>query len=61
MLLALLATLGDEELQVAAAGVLAALGCPFFSIRQGDGRLWIGEETGAVKDGASLVRVRRAA
>ncbi|MER6103750.1 TauD/TfdA family dioxygenase [Streptomyces sp. NPDC001832] len=53
-LLALPATLGDEELQVAAAGVLAALGRPFFSIRQGDGRLWIGEETSSAKDRASF-------
>ncbi|WP_331735873.1 TauD/TfdA family dioxygenase [Streptomyces sp. NBC_00057] len=54
VLLALPATLGDEELQVAAAGVLAALGRPFFSIRQGDGRLWIGEETSSAKDRASF-------
>ncbi|MFF3129603.1 TauD/TfdA family dioxygenase [Streptomyces sp. NPDC057908] len=54
VLLAPPATLGDEELQVAAAGVLAALGYLFFSIRQGDGRLWIGEETSSAKDGASF-------
>ncbi|MFF9593825.1 TauD/TfdA family dioxygenase [Streptomyces sp. NPDC014646] len=53
-LLALPASLGNEELQVAAAGVLAAVGCPFYSIRQGDGRLWIGEETTAAKDAASF-------
>ncbi|MGW1189239.1 TauD/TfdA family dioxygenase [Streptomyces sp. NPDC002559] len=52
--MALPATLGDEELQAAAAGVLAALGRPFFSIRQGSGRLWIGEETSAAKDAASF-------
>ncbi|MGW1106810.1 TauD/TfdA family dioxygenase [Streptomyces sp. NPDC002540] len=54
VLLALPATLGNEELQVAAAGVLAALGRPFFSIRHGDGRLWIGEQTSSAKDGASF-------
>ncbi|WP_330481481.1 TauD/TfdA family dioxygenase [Streptomyces sp. NBC_00724] len=53
-LLALPAMLEDEELQVAAAGVLAALGRPFFSIRQGDGRLWIGEETSSAKDQGSF-------
>lgn len=53
-LLALPATVGDEELQVAGAGVLAALGCPFFSIRQGNGRLWIGQETSEAKEAASF-------
>ncbi|MFI5774250.1 hypothetical protein ACIA74_38250 [Streptomyces sp. NPDC051658] len=53
-LLALPATLGNEELQVVAAGVLAALGRPFNSIRQGGGRMWIGEETTAVKEAASF-------
>ncbi|MER5358559.1 TauD/TfdA family dioxygenase [Streptomyces sp. NPDC002785] len=53
-LLALPAALEDGELQVAAAGVLAVVGCPFFSIRQGDGWLWIGEETSAAKDAASF-------
>ncbi|MFD9601926.1 hypothetical protein [Streptomyces sp. NPDC059970] len=41
-LLALPATLGNEELRVVAAGVLAALGRPFKSIRQGGGRMWSG-------------------
>ncbi|WP_331737233.1 TauD/TfdA family dioxygenase (plasmid) [Streptomyces sp. NBC_00984] len=53
-LLALPATLANEELQVVAAGVLAALGSPFNSIRQGGGRMWIGEETTAVKGAASF-------
>ncbi|WP_329584767.1 hypothetical protein OG298_00180 [Streptomyces sp. NBC_01005] len=53
-LLALPATLGIEELRVVAAGVLAALGRPFSSIRQGGGRMWIGEETTAVKEAASF-------
>lgn len=53
-LLALPAALEDEELQLAAAGVLAALGRPFFSIRQGEGRLWIGQETTQAKDAASF-------
>ncbi|WP_371097532.1 hypothetical protein [Streptomyces sanglieri] len=53
-LLALPATLGNAELQVVAAIVLAALGRSFNSIRQGGGRLWIGEETTAVKDPASF-------
>ncbi|MCX4734593.1 hypothetical protein [Streptomyces sp. NBC_01363] len=53
-LLALPATLGIEELRVVAAGVLAALGRPFNSIRQGGGRMWIGEETTAVKEAASF-------
>ncbi|MEV5204966.1 TauD/TfdA family dioxygenase [Streptomyces sp. NPDC053720] len=53
-LLALPAALGNEELQVVAAGVLAALGRPFNSIRQGGGRMWIGQETTAVKEAASL-------
>lgn len=50
---ALPARLGDEELMVAAAGVLAALGTPFFSINQA-GRLWIGQETTAEKDASSF-------
>jgi alpha-ketoglutarate-dependent taurine dioxygenase len=52
--LALPARLADEELQVAAAGVLAALGTPFFSIQQAGGWLWIGQETSSAKDGASF-------
>jgi alpha-ketoglutarate-dependent taurine dioxygenase len=52
--LALPARLGDEELQVAAAGVLTALGTPFYSVRQGDGRLWIGQESSTDNDEASF-------
>jgi Taurine catabolism dioxygenase TauD, TfdA family len=47
------ADLDDEQLQRAGAGLLAALGRPFFSIRDG-GRLWIGAETTAAKDPASF-------
>jgi alpha-ketoglutarate-dependent taurine dioxygenase len=50
---ALPARLGDEELQRAAAGVLAAVGRPFFSVDVG-GRLWIGTESSAVRDPASF-------
>jgi len=51
--LALPARLEDEQLQRAAAGVLAALGTPFFSISEA-GRLWIGEESTMAKDEASF-------
>jgi alpha-ketoglutarate-dependent taurine dioxygenase len=51
--LALPARLGDEELQRAAAGVLAAVGTPFFSISEA-GRLWIGAESSTAKDAASF-------
>jgi Taurine catabolism dioxygenase TauD, TfdA family len=51
--LALPARLTDEELQRAAAGLLAALGRPFNSIDQ-DGRLWIGQESSAINDPASF-------
>ncbi|MGI5201604.1 TauD/TfdA family dioxygenase [Spirillospora sp. CA-108201] len=51
--LALPDTLGDEDLQRAAAGVLAALGRPFFSI-DADGRLWIGRESSPASDAASF-------
>ena len=51
--LALPARLGNEDLQLAAAGVLAALGRPFFSVDQGS-RLWIGQETNTAKDRASF-------
>ena len=54
VVLALPARLADEELQAAAGGVLAALGTPFFSIRQAGGWLWIGQETSTAKDGASF-------
>ena len=47
------AGLDDGQLQRAGAGLLAALGRPFFSIRDG-GRLWIGGETTAAKDPASF-------
>jgi hypothetical protein len=47
------AGLDDDQLQRAGAGLLAALGRPFFSIRDG-GRLWIGGETSAAKDPASF-------
>ena len=47
------ADLDDGQLQRAGAGLLAALGRPFFSIRDG-GRLWIGGETSAAKDPASF-------
>ncbi|MGH3824635.1 MAG: TauD/TfdA family dioxygenase [Pseudonocardiaceae bacterium] len=43
----------DEELQRAAAGVLTALGWPFYSIEQG-GRLWIGQESSPAADPASF-------
>ncbi|MFB9833952.1 TauD/TfdA family dioxygenase [Actinoallomurus acaciae] len=46
--------LGDEDLQRAAAGVLAALGRPFFSIDVGGGRLWIGNESSPDGDAASF-------
>jgi len=36
--------MGDEDLQQAAAGLLAVLGRPFFSIEQGS-RLWIGGDS----------------
>jgi hypothetical protein len=52
--LALPARLPDEELRVAAAGVLAAVGTPFFSIHEAGGWLWIGQETSSAKDGASF-------
>jgi hypothetical protein len=52
--LALPARLTDEELQAAAAGVLAAVGSPFYSVEQGGGRLWIGEESTAAKDLAAF-------
>ena len=52
--LALPARLGDEELQVAGAGVLAALGTPFYSVRQGEGQLWIGQESSPDNEGASF-------
>jgi hypothetical protein len=45
--------LSDEGLQRAAAGVLAALGRPFFSIDVG-GRLWIGNESSPANDAASF-------
>lgn len=45
--------LTDEELQRAAAGVLTALGWPFYSIEQG-GRLWIGQESSPAADPASF-------
>jgi alpha-ketoglutarate-dependent taurine dioxygenase len=54
VVLALPARLSDEELQVAAAGVLAALGTPFFSIEPAGGWLWVGQETSSAKDGASF-------
>ena len=47
------AGLDDGQLQRAGAGLLAALGRPFFSIRDGGG-LWIGGETTAAKDPASF-------
>jgi hypothetical protein len=47
------ARLDDGQLQRAGAGLLAALGRPFFSIRDG-GSLWIGGETTAAKDQASF-------
>lgn len=53
VVLALPDGLADEGLQRAAAGVLAALGRPFYSIEQG-GRLWIGRESSAVADSASF-------
>ncbi|MGH3125925.1 MAG: TauD/TfdA family dioxygenase, partial [Streptosporangiaceae bacterium] len=46
-------SLDDGQLQQAGAGLLAALGRPFFSIRDG-GRLWIGGESTPVKDPASF-------
>jgi alpha-ketoglutarate-dependent taurine dioxygenase len=52
--LALPARLRDEELQVAAAGVLAALGTPFYSIQQPGAWLWIGQESTSSKDDASF-------
>lgn len=52
--LALPARLGDEALQAAAAGVLAAVGTPFYSVKQGGGRLWIGEESSTAKDLAAF-------
>lgn len=45
--------LTDEQLQRAAAGVLAALGRSFYSIEQG-GRLWIGQESSPATDPASF-------
>ncbi|MGW3619124.1 TauD/TfdA family dioxygenase [Micromonospora arida] len=45
--------LGDEEVKRAAAGLLAALGRPFFSIDQGGG-LWIGGESSPEHDQASF-------
>lgn len=45
--------LGDEELKRAAAGLLATLGQPFFSIAQG-GVLWIGGESSPERDQASF-------
>lgn len=53
VVLALPDRLADEELQRAAAGVLAALGQPFYSIGQA-GRLWIGQESSAAMDPASF-------
>ncbi|MGH3801598.1 MAG: TauD/TfdA family dioxygenase [Pseudonocardiaceae bacterium] len=53
VVLALPDRLADEELRRAAAGVLAALGRPFYSIWQG-GRLWIGRESSAAADSASF-------
>jgi Taurine catabolism dioxygenase TauD, TfdA family len=47
------AGLDDDQMQRAGAGLLAALGQPFFSIRDG-GRLWIGAESTAAKDPASF-------
>jgi hypothetical protein len=47
-------SLGDEDLQRAAAGVLAALGRPFFSIDVGGRRLWIGNESSPASDAASF-------
>jgi hypothetical protein len=58
VVLALPAMLDDEELQVAAAGLLAAVGRPFNSIDQ-DGRLWIGRESSAARDAASFGGVGR--
>lgn len=52
--LALPARLSDEDLQVAAAAVLACLGTPFFSIQQPGTWLWIGQESTSRKDGASF-------
>jgi alpha-ketoglutarate-dependent taurine dioxygenase len=51
--LALPARLTDEQLQRAAAGLLAALGQPFNSIDQ-DGRLWIGRESVSTLDATSF-------
>lgn len=51
--LALPDELTDEELQRTAAGVLTALGWPFYSIEQG-GRLWIGQESSPAADPASF-------
>jgi TfdA family taurine catabolism dioxygenase TauD len=53
-ILALPARLSDEDLQVAAATVLAGLGTPFFSIQQPGTWLWIGQESSSSKDGASF-------
>ena len=51
--LALPARLEDEQLQRAAAGILAALGTPFFSISEA-GRLWISAESTMAKDESSF-------
>lgn len=53
-ILALPARLSDEELQMAAAGVLASLGTPFFSVEPTCSWLWIGQESTSSKDGASF-------
>jgi alpha-ketoglutarate-dependent taurine dioxygenase len=45
--------LTDEELKLAAAGLLAAVGRPFFSIDQG-GALWIGGESSPERELASF-------
>ncbi|WP_029723775.1 TauD/TfdA family dioxygenase [Salinispora cortesiana] len=45
--------LGDEEMKRVAAGLLATLGRPFFSIDQ-NGALWIGGESSPERDRASF-------
>jgi hypothetical protein len=47
------ADLDDDQLRRSAAGMLAAVGWPFFSISDG-GRLWIGGESTLAKDPASF-------
>lgn len=53
VVLALPDGLEDEGLQRVAAGVLAALGRPFYSIEQGK-RLWIGQESSPAADPVSF-------